>query len=141
MCLLCKCATGGTQLQLRSRPNLKEALRWLTPLLLANWRLLYTHKHMLLPPLHTAGGTQLQLPSWTTFKEALRRLNWTSLQRLSLPSMNLTGPIGPLAYHMPQLALLDLSSNQLSGVLPPDLSGAYSGLLHVNLSSNALYGE
>ncbi|WIA22988.1 hypothetical protein OEZ86_009906 [Tetradesmus obliquus] len=85
------------------------------------------------------GGTQLQLPSWTNVKEALRRHNWTSVQRLSLPSMNLTGPIGPLVYYLPQLAMLDLSSNQLSGVLPPDLSAAYSSLLHVNLSSNALY--
>jgi Leucine-rich repeat (LRR) protein len=74
------------------------------------------------------------------FKDTLQRINWTSLQRLSLPSMNLTGPIGPLAYYLPQLTMLDLSNNQLSGVLPPDLSGAYSSLLHVDLSGNALYG-
>jgi hypothetical protein len=55
--------------------------------------------------------------------------------------MNLTGPIGPLAYYLPQLTMLDLSNNQLSGVLPPDLSAVYSGLLHLNLSSNAMYGE
>jgi Leucine-rich repeat (LRR) protein len=87
-----------------------------------------------------AGGTQLQLPPWTAFKDSLRRLNWASLQRLSLPSMNLSGPIGPLAYYLPQLTMLDLSNNQLSGVVPPDMAGAYSSLLHVNFSSNALYG-
>lgn len=54
--------------------------------------------------------------------------------------MNLTGLIGPLAYLLPQLTMLDLSNNQLSGLLPPGLWEAYSNLLHVNLSSNALYG-
>jgi hypothetical protein len=95
---------------------------------------------LLLQP-HHAGGTQLQLPSWTTFKETLRRNNWSSLTRLSLPAMNLTGPMGALAYYLPHLTMLDLSNNLLSGVLAPDLSAAYSGLLHLNLSGNALYGE
>eukprot|EP00882_Tetradesmus_deserticola_P033427 GHRQ01038190.1.p1 GENE.GHRQ01038190.1~~GHRQ01038190.1.p1 ORF type:complete len:155 (+),score=14.66 GHRQ01038190.1:470-934(+) len=87
------------------------------------------------------GGTQLQLPSWTVIKETLRSNNWTSFQRLSLPSSSLTGPIGPLAYYMPQLTTLDLSNNKLAGVLPPDLSAAYSNLLYVNLSSNNLHGK
>jgi hypothetical protein len=55
--------------------------------------------------------------------------------------MNLTGPIGPLAYYLPQLSMLDLSNNLLSGIFAPDLAAAYSGLVHLNLSSNALYGE
>lgn len=85
------------------------------------------------------GGTQLQLPSWTGIKEGLKSNNWP-ITTISFPKANLTGPVGSLAYYFPKLQMIDLSSNQLSGVVPPDLT-SYNGLMHVNLSSNGLYGE
>jgi Leucine-rich repeat (LRR) protein len=54
--------------------------------------------------------------------------------------MGLTGPIGPLSYFFPQLTMLDLEGNSLTGIIPPDLSNA-TGLLYVSLANNSLYGE
>ncbi len=54
--------------------------------------------------------------------------------------MGLNGPIGPLSYYLPQLTMLDLSSNQMTGVLAPDLS-TYTGFRYLNLANNSLYGE
>jgi Leucine-rich repeat (LRR) protein len=87
-----------------------------------------------------AGGTNLQLPSWTVLKETLRSYNWPQFTQLGLPRMGLTGPVGSLSFYLPQLTMLDLSHNQLTGVVPPDLS-TYSGLRYVNLANNTLYGE
>lgn len=86
------------------------------------------------------GGTSLQLPPWTAFKELLRGHNFTQLRQLGLPRASLSGPIGALSYFLPQLTMLDLSGNQLTGIIPPDLSG-YAGLRHLNLADNMLYGE
>ncbi len=84
----------------------------------------------------------MQLPTWTELKQALSPLR-NQLQTLSLPSLGLSGPIGPLGdYFAPALQALDLSGNAFSGSLPPDLSsGAVKGLKYLNLSSNALRGE
>lgn len=88
---------------------------------------------------YCAGGTNLQLPSWTAFKEVIRSNNWAQLTMLGLPRMGLYGPIGPLTYYMPQLTMLDLSSNQLTGIIPADMS-SYSGFRQLNLANNTLYG-
>lgn len=94
--------------------------------------------HLLLSA--STGGTNLQLPSWTALKETLRSYNWTQFTQLGLPRMGFMGPVGPLTYYFPQLTMLDLSTNQLTGVIPPDLS-TYSGLRYINLANNTLYGE
>jgi hypothetical protein len=86
-----------------------------------------------------AGGTRLPIPSWAEFKEALRIANWKQLKALGLPNMGLSGPIGPLSYYLPQLTMLDLSGNQLTGVIPPDLS-SFKGLMYLNLANNTVYG-
>lgn len=90
--------------------------------------------------MYLAGGTGLQLPTWTVFKETLRSHNWTQFTQLGLPNMALSGPIGPLTYYFPQLTMLDVSDNQLTGIIPPDLS-TLTGLRYINLANNTLYGK
>jgi hypothetical protein len=103
--------------------------------------LAYLHNAMPCVWLHVlAGGTGLQLPTWTVLKETIRSHNWTQFTQLGLPNMALSGPIGPLAYYFPRLTMLDLSYNQLTGVIPPDLS-TLTGLLYINLANNNLYGK
>jgi hypothetical protein len=86
-----------------------------------------------------AGGTNLQLPPWAVLKETLASYNWTQFTQLGLPRMGLMGPVGPLQ-SFPQLTMLDLSHNQLTGAVPADLQ-AFTGLRYLNLANNSLYGK
>lgn len=83
----------------------------------------------------------LQLLSWTVLKDVLAANGWAvQLKALSCPGCGFSGPLGALAPYFPSLAVLDLSVNQLSGVIPPDLA-SYSGLKYISLARNRLYGE
>ena len=85
------------------------------------------------------GGTNITLPSWTSIKAAVKANNWT-LSMLSCPDAGLSGPIGPLAFYFPQLVALDLSHNQLTGVVPWDLGQGAAKLQHLLLNNNMLRG-
>lgn len=82
----------------------------------------------------------MQLRSgWTSIKAAVRARGWP-LVALGVSGLNLSGPLGPLHYYLPQLAMLDASQNRLSGVLPPDLA-LYGGQLQaLSLAGNELRG-
>lgn len=82
----------------------------------------------------------LQLPGWTGLKDVLAANGWAvQLKAFSCPACGLSGPLGPLVPYFPSLAMLELSFNQLSGVIPPDLGG-YRGLRYLSLSHNKMYG-
>lgn len=90
-----------------------------------------------------AGGTLVHnvTSSWTDIKEMLLSYNWTSsLRALSLPRFGLRGALGMFAPYLSQLKVLDLAENALTGPLPAELGSTLSGMLHLNLSHNALYG-
>jgi hypothetical protein len=86
---------------------------------------------------HDAAAAQLR----TVLKDVLAANGWAvQLKALSCPGCGFSGPLGVLAPYFPSLAVLDLSVNQLSGVIPPDLA-SYSGLKYISLARNRLYGE
>jgi hypothetical protein len=81
------------------------------------------------------------MPSWSSLRQALYNQNMGYLNTLAFPGCNFTGPIGNLSYYFPHLVALDLSSNQFSGEIPPDVGAGGYKLLALNLSNNALEGE
>jgi hypothetical protein len=83
------------------------------------------------------GGTNVTLPSWPSLKTTLRTRNWP-LAQLFAPRCGFQGPIGPLAYYFPSLTALDLSSNQLTGVVPSDLGAGK--MFYLGLGGNRLRG-
>jgi hypothetical protein len=88
-----------------------------------------------------AGNTDLQLPNWHQLKNLLRTNGPRNLTTLLLPYNGFQGPIGPLAYYLPQLRTLDLSGNSMHGFLP-DLASEYPGQLQrLELADNDLQGK
>ncbi|KAG5515160.1 hypothetical protein RHGRI_036262 [Rhododendron griersonianum] len=65
----------------------------------------------------------------------------SSLQLLNLSSTNISGPIPPSFGSLSSLRLLDLSSNSLSGPIPPELGLLGVSLQFLFLNSNRLSGQ
>lgn len=90
---------------------------------------------------HCAGNTNLQLPNWYQLKGLLRSNGPPNLATLRLPYNSLEGPMGPLAYYLPNLRALDLTGNSMHGFLP-NLTAEFPGLLQrLELAHNNLQGE
>jgi hypothetical protein len=88
------------------------------------------------PPAAPAGGTNIYIPSFTALKAKLASIG---VMYLRLKGLKLQGPIGPLSSKFPALVGIDLSDNQLSGVLPPDLA-SLTKLAYIDLSNNSIHG-
>ena len=61
------------------------------------------------------------------------------VQRLGIPSNDLSGPIPPEVGNLTNLSWLDFGGNQLSGPIPPEL-GSLANLGGLDLASNQLSG-
>lgn len=71
--------------------------------------------------------------------EGISCFDSSHVSKIELPEKNLSGRISDSIFRLPDIQIIDLSTNQFIGEIPPNLSSCFS-LRYLNLSNNNLTG-